>query len=247
MDFLQNLITNRKVRPALRNPQAYTITHLRFIAIHWTANTDKGANAAAHRRYLQGLKSRFASAHYFVDDSSIIQTIPDNEVAYHVGDTSNGGYTDLGKTLAKGFPTPNYTGIGVEMCVNQDGDFSKTYSNTVRLTATLLLKHEMSIDDVHRHFDITHKHCPVPFLSNTEWNNFRNDVYYEVLDLKRAGNLLKTTTALNVRSRPNANAEILWTLKKGEICFITDLQPNGWGSIFKGGNCYINTKYLQHV
>ena len=61
---------------------------LKAIIIHWTANTRAGANAQANRNYFntkprilntQG-KTVFASAHYVVDDRTIMRCLPEDEV-----------------------------------------------------------------------------------------------------------------------------------------------------------------------
>ena len=52
--------------------------------------------------------------------------MPDNETAYHAGDQmeKNGG---------------NMNGVGIEMCVNEDGNYEQTLINAERLCARLLL------------------------------------------------------------------------------------------------------------
>ncbi|MCH5586188.1 N-acetylmuramoyl-L-alanine amidase [Shimazuella sp. AN120528] len=57
----------------------------KWITIHETDNTDKGADADAHARLQVLGNNRTASWHYTVDDHEIWQSIPDNEVAWHAG------------------------------------------------------------------------------------------------------------------------------------------------------------------
>ena len=106
----QSFITNRANRPFVNLPE------LKGIIIHWTSNTGKGANAAAHYNYFQNHDVQ-ASAHYMVDDKNIFQIIPDEEVAYHVGSRH---YKPLGQSLMEGGRSPYYFLIGIEMCVNPD-------------------------------------------------------------------------------------------------------------------------------
>ncbi len=147
---------------------------LKAVIIHWTANTNKGANALANARYFNsdqymtksnGEKVKItASAHYVVDDIQIIRCIPDDEVGYHVG--SSKGYKELIYTkigVARGSSPNNYM-IGIEMCVNSDGDFVKTRQNTIELTNYLLKEHNLTVKNVYRHFDITGKNCPKMML-----------------------------------------------------------------------------------
>lgn len=70
--------SNKLTRPGIAmNP--------RYITVHETSNTAKGATALAHAKLQQRGNSRQASWHYTVDDKEIYQSIPTNEVAYHAG------------------------------------------------------------------------------------------------------------------------------------------------------------------
>lgn len=148
------------------------IIKLKGIVIHWTANTNKGANALANRNYFN-TTDRAASAHYIVDDKTIIRCIPDDEIAYHVGATN---YTAIGESIRVNPYSPNYYLIGIEMCVNSDGDWDKTYKNTIELVAALLKKYNLKIDDVYRHYDITGKDCPRMMIDSSAWLTFKRRV-----------------------------------------------------------------------
>lgn len=125
-------ITDRLIS---KNRPFKKLASLKAIIIHWTANTNPGAHALANARYFDsdqyivkpdGTRKKIsASAHYVVDDHQIIRCIPDDEVGYHVG--SKTGYKELIYTrigVPRGSSPNNYT-IGIEMCVNSDGDFAK--------------------------------------------------------------------------------------------------------------------------
>lgn len=62
------------------------------VAIHETATP--GATAANEATYFSS-GVRKASAHYFVDYGSIIQLIPENEVAWHAATTANSLYVSI--------------------------------------------------------------------------------------------------------------------------------------------------------
>lgn len=152
---------------------------VRGIVIHWTGNA--GSTAIQNRNYFESLKDqtdsrRFASAHYIVDlDGSVIQCVPENEVAYHAGSVF---YSDGIEKRLGGYP--NAHTIGIELChPNSDGVFTKeTYDSAVELTAVLLKKYELNPKkDIYRHFDITGKICPKHFVENASaWKGFRSDV-----------------------------------------------------------------------
>lgn len=176
MTITQLLLNNPNNRPALRNTGNYTIRRVEGIVIHWTANIDKGADAVANRNYFNTTDRR-ASAHYIVDQDKIIQCIPDNEVAWHVGDRKRGNQTvDISN--------PNFKLIGVEMCVNKDSNWTATYNNTVWLVKRLINQYNLNTDKVYRHYDITGKECPLMFMPDKvngeefhwNWLNFLNDL-----------------------------------------------------------------------
>jgi N-acetylmuramoyl-L-alanine amidase len=132
-----------------------------YITIHETDNTDKGANALAHAKlnYNGGMKEYQASWHFSVDDKSIYQSIPTNEVAWHAGNT-----------------TGNYNSIGIEMCVNVDGDYEKTLQNTIWLVAHLMKKHNIPLSKVVQHNHWTGKHCPRKLRDSGRWSWFKQQI-----------------------------------------------------------------------
>ncbi|MFI8716187.1 glucosaminidase domain-containing protein [Brevibacillus brevis] len=168
-------LTNKNARPGTR------ITP-RGLVIHWTANEGKGANAEANRNYFNK-PTTIPSAHYCVDDKQIVRCLPENEMGYHVGAKSYN--PDPLKRLSS---YPNDCTIGIEMCVNSDGDFKLMYQNTLELTADILKRYGWGVDHLWRHFDITGKNCPAYFVSNDfarrftgltadqAWAKFKDDV-----------------------------------------------------------------------
>lgn len=137
------------------------------IVIHWTANKGKGASDTAHYRYYSGgaiSAKSYASAHYFCDGDSILRVIPDNEMAYHVGARSY-------RTNRLG-SYPNNMTIGVETCVNADGDFKKALDRSAWLVAKLLKDNKLGIDDLYRHYDVTGKDCPRYFVYDATAKEF---------------------------------------------------------------------------
>lgn len=130
------------------------------MVIHETDNFRAGANAAAHNAYLlNNAYTQELSWHYTVDDHEIYHNLPDNEVAYHASDhlKQNGG---------------NRNGIGVELCVNEDGDYEQTLQNAELLTATLLKAYGLSIGDVKKHQDFSGKICPARLINENRWGEF---------------------------------------------------------------------------
>lgn len=153
------------------------------VCIHWTANTKAGSNAIANRNYFENHPKAQVSAHYVVDDKHIVRCIPEDEVAWHAGGTK---YTDLAKTKFKS--KPNDYLIGIEMCVNSDGNWEETYQNTVFLVADIIKRHNWTTEDIYRHYDITGKDCPrmmTPYVEGGQeyFEQFKRDVQRRLADM----------------------------------------------------------------
>ncbi len=132
---------------------------IRFVVIHETDNTGANATAKAHNDYLhQNCWTEQKSWHYTVDQTEIWHHLPDDEIGYHAGDSSEGD--------------GNLHGIGIELCVNEGGDFQQTMQNAAQLTAYLLRRYDLSIDDVKQHRDFSGKICPKTIIQNDGWDDF---------------------------------------------------------------------------
>ena len=244
------LISHPVTRPFLKNPNKYRIRKVRAVVSHWTANTQKGANALANRNYFNngspqaGGKTRQASAHFCVDDHSIVQCLPEYEVAYHVGAAR---YRAEGYELFKGYPglSPNYFTVGYEMCVNSDGDWEMTRAHSVDLSAHLLIKHGLGIESLIRHYDVTGKDCPKMFLDDAPWAHFKNDVLLVLKAYESEGaiQLKVSSKGLNVRSGPGTEHPIRYELFQGEpVVAFRDKQIGDW--VVVGEQEWVNSKYL---
>lgn len=160
IQFKYKPITNAKQMGMKRNK-----SNIKFIVIHYTGNPGEGANANAHYKYLQSA-TRYGSAHYFVDDHEIIQVIGDSTTAWAVGDNQGYGRALNGCT--------NENSISVEMCINSDGNFDKTYFNTVELFKEL--KRLYPSAKICRHYDVSRKKCPMFLVDNAKFQKFLEDV-----------------------------------------------------------------------
>lgn len=150
---------------------------IKYIVLHYTANDgDKAENNA---KYFQTARKPATSAHYFVDDNSIVQSVPDNYVAWSVGGNR---YFDIEKTGGGKLygKATNANSISIEMCdTKKDGKLQaseQTMANAAVLCAELMKKYNVDIDHVIRHFDVTGKHCPVYFMNNAAWEKFKDRI-----------------------------------------------------------------------
>lgn len=152
-------------RPIKRNYRSRGKVGIRYLVIHDTGNSNKGAGALNHRNYVENNK-RGASAHYFVDDKVIVQYVGDSLAAGSVGD-------------GKGrFGITNSNSLSIEMCINSDSNYEAMYKNTVELTKNLMRKFNISIDRVVRHYDASRKSCPNHMRQNNwnKWWKFKKDI-----------------------------------------------------------------------
>lgn len=154
MKIKQNLTNN--------NNHFKGVNPCNYITVHDTANKSKGANAIMHARYINnGSKVTW---HYTVDDTQVVQHYIDSRQCWHAGDGKGAGNTQS---------------IGIEMCVNSDGNFKKTVDNTVELVVHLMLKHNIPIERVVQHNHWSGKNCPTSLRQNVygiTWNDFINKV-----------------------------------------------------------------------
>ena len=145
-----------------------------YIVIHDTGNTGAGANADAHFSYFNS-GNRNASADFFVDDKKILRVNDYNKYyTYHCGDGK-------GKYGIK-----NSNSVGIEICVNKDGDYNAAFKNAVMLTKQLMAELSVPIERVVRHFDASRKNCPASMSANSWqlWQKFKSLVLEEDIDME---------------------------------------------------------------
>lgn len=151
----------------------HALPEVNNIFVHYTANP--GTSAAQNRSYFENLKDTHetsASAHFIIGmEGEIVQCIPLAEVAYAV----------------KG---RNYDSVSIECCYDsEDGSFREaTYQSLIHLTAWLISKYDLKVEDILRHYDEGGKMCPIYYVQNEEaWQTFLLDVetYIEKNGVKR--------------------------------------------------------------
>lgn len=148
------ITAGRRNRPMAKNKCAY-------ITIHETGNPAKGADAAAHGKYLDSAAAEkdWVSWHYTVDDHAIYQHLSDEETAYHAGDGADG--------------PGNTTSIGIEICVNQGGGFEQAKRNAASLVRLLMAEHSIPLDHVVQHNHWSGKNCPMTIRATPGgWDSF---------------------------------------------------------------------------
>jgi len=215
------------IKSKLANSDNYTkgrSSTIKYIVIHFTANN--GDTAKGNCNYFQGT-NRNASAHYFVDENEIYQSVKDSDTAWHCGAKK---YYHL--------YCRNNNSIGVELCsrINSKGKYyfkDETVNNAVWLVKQLMKKYNVPIDKIVRHYDVTHKNCPAPFVDNiNEWNKFKtklstNDtILNNNLNNIKEDNEMVTQTSININGK---NYTINRILKDGKNYIqLSDLKQAGF-------------------
>ncbi|WP_415276476.1 N-acetylmuramoyl-L-alanine amidase [Clostridium perfringens] len=139
---------------------------IEYIVVHDTGNTGRGADVNAHFNFFNGA-DRQSSADYFVDDHSIGQFVEDWNYSWHCGD----GKGRYGIT--------NSNSIGVEICINSDGNYVQAVKNAAELVRYLMGKYHIDIDHVVRHYDASRKSCPNQIINGKDgitWTKFKQMV-----------------------------------------------------------------------
>ena len=149
------------------------VDRIKYLVIHYVgALGDAEANCKYYASKYIG-----ASAHYFVGfEGEIWQSVEDYNIAWHCG--------------AKTYRHPecrNRNSIGIELCVRNKGSQSDTsrdwyfeeatVKSAVELTKKLMKQYHVPKDHVIRHYDVTGKICPNPYVYNHTkhtWENFKN-------------------------------------------------------------------------
>ena len=146
------------------NYRAGRTQEIKYLVIHYTANNGDTAQNNLDYFARTSLKT---SAHYFVDEYGIGQSVRDNDTAYHCG-----------ATKYKHPDCRNDNSIGIELCSRKDSDgeyFFKpeTIRNAVELCQALMEKYSLPAGRILRHYDVTGKMCPAPFVNDpAAWADF---------------------------------------------------------------------------
>lgn len=140
---------------------------INWICLHFTSgNGDTAQNNADYFAREGGLN---ASAHYFVDTERIVQSVKDGDTAWHCGRERGGSYYN---------DCRNANSIGIEMCsIIRNGVYvipEATMKNAAKLTRELMAKYHIPVSRVCRHYDVTRKNCPEPWIRNPQlWEKFK--------------------------------------------------------------------------
>ena len=196
---------------------------IKYIVIHYTANN--GDTAKGNLNYFANNQNLSASAHYFVDENEVCQSVKDTDTAYHCG----------GKTY-KHKSCRNSNSIGIELCSRKDSNGKyyfkdKTIANAVAITKELMQKYNVPVENVIRHYDVTGKICPAPMVNDEKlWKDFLamlseekkplesgNDIVWELMNGKHKIEITEVQRAIKAIDNAKTNAvfsSLYWILYK---------------------------------
>lgn len=256
-DIIKNLTT--------RNYTGATNRTISYIVIHWVGSVSTAYN---NTKYFK-TTYRGASAHYFVDDTSIYQCVEDGNIAWHCG-TSGTYYHKYAR---------NTNSIGIEMCLDAVNSISdKTIQRTATLVKYLMDLYNIPAENVIRHYDVTHKKCPAIYVDNSKWNtlhktltssttvntgtasnkseveigtNVTIDTSYALTYIKTYGKVVtKVNDPLNIRVKPKLSSAIVAGCEKGLITgtalYITGSYGNWYYvTLLNGTKGWVSSKYIS--
>ena len=183
----------------------------KYIVVHYTGN--KGDTAKSNATYFHTAVTK-TSAHYFVDENEIYQSVPDFYTAYSVG-CKTGYYHKYAR---------NNNTINIEMCDSFTTIPAKTKQNTFYLIKLIMDRYSIPVENVIRHYDVTHKLCPKPLISEIAWNNFKKELKNYIsggentmkkITVEEAKQILKNTAKIS-----DATIEWLSYYKYADTLFI---------------------------
>lgn len=146
----------------------------------------------------------FGSAHIFCDMNVCIEAIPVDEVAWGCGDKNyKGGYQRIAEKVFK--RRQNFETVSVEICnndvvKNSSDDWNAAVKNAKQWVVEFMNMYNLKLDVdssmapqtvdeappagtilLLRHYDVTGKICPKPFVdSQKDWKNFISEIAEQV-------------------------------------------------------------------
>ncbi len=139
---------------------------IEYIVIHYVGAVSSAKNNATFYNSV----NRNASAHYFVDDTTIYQVVEDKNKSWHCGGglqgTNGHEYYQI---------CTNSNSIGIEMCLDKPMHISDTtIKNVSELVQYLMEKYNIPESKVIRHYDVTGKLCPAMYIDKDKWTDLKH-------------------------------------------------------------------------
>ena len=134
---------------------------IEYIVVHYTANS--GDTAQNNLDYFARTKTG-TSAHYFVDENEVCQSVQDTDVAWHCGSRN-----------PRHPYCRNANSIGIEMCNSVGSVPEAVRDRTAAFVRQKMKEYGLDVNHVLRHYDVTGKRCPAPWVDDPRaWMDFKS-------------------------------------------------------------------------
>ena len=165
---------------------------VQYIVVHYTAN--KGDTAQNNLDYF-AREVTGTSAHYFVDENGVGQSVQDTDTAWHCGsDNPRHPYCR------------NSNSIGIEMCNSLKAVPEAVKQRTAAFVRELMSRYGVPAQNVLRHYDVTGKRCPAPWVDDPQaWMDFKALLEVEELTQEQFDSMMD-----NYLARRNAKPADDW-------------------------------------
>ena len=186
---------------------------IEYIVVHYTAN--KGDTAQNNLDYFARTKTG-TSAHYFVDSQGVGQSVQDTDTAWHCGsDHPRHPYCR------------NSNSIGIEMCDSVNGVPEAVSAHTAALVRELMSRYGIDSSHVLRHYDVTGKRCPAPWVDNpVDWMEFKSMLEVEEVTQEQFDAMME-----NYLERRNAQPADAWAVPHIQAAIDAGLMSDVGGTI----------------
>lgn len=226
----------------------------KYIVVHETDNFAKGAGAKRHAE-AQAAGHLDTSVHYYAGSDGIYQAAAHIDGTISVGIEYGGNHSITDAT--------NRNTINIEICVNEDGDYTKARQNAIDLVKHLMAETGIPAERVIRHFDAKGKYCPRKMMDNPAlWEDFKAQIRGKAPSIEpeaqqpaktgaetpqqeqaTRGIVVTQTDPLRIRETPNGRQ--IGSIPKGEAVEILK-QGKDWHKVrYNGCIGYSAAKYIS--
>lgn len=142
--------------------------HPKYIVIHETDNFAEGAGAERHAK-AQAAGDLSVSVHYYAGSDGVYQAAAHADGVYAIGVEYDDSHSIKDAT--------NRNTISIEICVNEDGDYSQARRNAIELVKYVMEETGIPAERVVRHFDVKGKYCPRNMMDDPAlWEDFKRQI-----------------------------------------------------------------------
>lgn len=215
-----------------------SLSSIKFIVLHYTAvNGDTAKNEAS---YFSRNYSRYAGAHFFVDQSgNIAQSINMSITAWSVGGSKYYG------TNPKYYGVcTNFNSVSIEMCDQVNKDASSKQIEAVKWLIAYIQKSCPNAKTIIRHYDVNGKPCPARYRDSQKWESLKKAVTGGSGFIPYKITIIKTAA---VRKSASSTSQKVMTLYPGGAYTIVEHNKAGtWGKL-KSGAGWVSLKKTKKL